>query len=160
MPDSAGSLLIPALGGVYAVLAPWTEVLLRACVGLLLVPHGLRMTFGMFAGSGGPVCSLAMLAAQLDRDGYRRGAFWAPAIAATELVGGPLLAFGLFTRPAALAVFVFLAVSTVERYRVGGWFWNSLGMEYTLLWAIGALYFVAHGGGGLSLDTLVFGRFF
>jgi putative oxidoreductase len=156
----AGPLIIPALGGFYAALAPWAEAFLRACTGLLLVPHGLRMTFGMFASSGGPVRNLAMLAAQLDREGYRPGRLWAPAIAVTELIGGPFLALGLFTRPVAFAIFLFLMVSNIERYRVGGWFWNKLGMEYTLLWAAAALYFVAHGGGSLSLDALVMGRAF
>jgi putative oxidoreductase len=113
------------------------------------------MTFGLFAASGGPVRNLTMLAAQLDRDGYRPGALWAPAIAITELIGGPLLAVGLFTRPVALAVCLFLIVSNIERFRVGGWFWNKLGMEYTLLWALTAFYFVIHGAGPLSLDHLV-----
>jgi putative oxidoreductase len=154
------ALVFPALAPVYAALAPWAEFLLRVATGLLLVPHGLRMTFGFFAASGGPVRNLTMLSAQLERDGYRPGSLWAPVIAATQLIGGPLLALGLFTRPAALAVCLFLIVSNVERYRVGGWFWNRLGMEYTLLWGIAAFYFVVHGAGPLSLDHLFFGHIF
>jgi putative oxidoreductase len=160
MLDQATPLIIPGLAGLYAALAPVAEVLLRVVVGLTLVPHGLRVTFGCFAGSGLGVTNLKALAAQLDHGGYRPGRVWAPAIAATQLVCGPLLALGLFTRPAAVPIFIFLAVSNVERWRVGGFFWNTLGLEYTLLWTAAAFYFVVHGGGFYSLDHVLIGREF
>ena len=160
MLDQATPLIIPGLAGLYAALAPVAEVLLRVVVGLTLVPHGLRVTFGCFAGSGLGVTNLKALAAQLDHDGYRPGRVWAPAIAATQLVCGPLLALGLFTRPAAVPIVIFLAVSNVERWRVGGFFWNTLGLEYTLLWTAAAFYFVVHGGGFYSLDHVLIGREF
>lgn len=136
-------------------LVPWAEALLRAVVGLALVPHGLRMTFGFFPNTGQPARSLRMLAEQLDRTGWPPGWFWAPLISATELVAGPLLALGLFTRWAALPIVIFLSVSCVERWRVGRYFWNTLGLEYTLMWAVAALYFLVHGGGAVSLDRVL-----
>ena len=90
-------------------LAPVIEALLRVMVGLALVPHGLRITFGFFAHSGLKVRNLTLLAAQLDGDGYRPGRLWAPLISLTELVAGPLLALGLFTRIAAVPIVIFLA---------------------------------------------------
>ena len=144
------------MGGIGQTLSPWAEALLRATVVLALVPHGLRMAFGFFPNSGLPVRNLSMLAEQLDRTGYRPGRLWAPLIAATELVAGPLLALGLFTRIVALPIVIFLCVSCVERWRVGRYFWNTLGLEYTLMWGIGALYFLVHGGGEFSLDHIVF----
>src|SRR6202021_395970 len=105
-----------------AALAPIIEALLRVMVGAALVPHGLRITFGFFRGSGLKDFNLAMLAKQLDADGYRPGRLWAPAIAATELIAGPLLALGLFTRLAAIPVVIFLLVSCRERWVKGGWF--------------------------------------
>ena len=129
---------------------------MRATVGLALVPHGLRMAFGFFPNSGLPVRNLSMLAEQLDRTGYRPGKLWAPLIAATELVAGPLLALGLFTQIVAVPIVIFLGVSCVERWRVGRYFWNTLGLEYTLMWGISALYFLVHGGGEFSLDRIVF----
>ncbi|MBV9971203.1 MAG: DoxX family protein [Xanthobacteraceae bacterium] len=149
------SLVVPALGPVYAALAPVVEAMLRVVVGLTLVPHGLRIAFGCFAGSGLGVTSLEGLAAELDRGGYRPGRLWAPAIALTELVCGPLLALGLFTRVAAVPIVIFLGISNVERWRVGGFFWNTQGLEYTLMWTIAALYFLVHGGGVYSLDHLL-----
>jgi len=140
-----------------ATLAALTEALLRVIVGLALVPHGLRITFGWFRATGLPTYNLGMLAEQLDRDGYRPGRFWAPAIAATELVAGPFLALGLLTRVAAIPIVIFLAVSCRERWVKGGWFWNTQGLEYTLMWTIAAAYFLVHGGGLYSLDHLAFG---
>ena len=66
-------LIVPALAPLYQTLAPWAEALLRVAVGLALVPHGLRNTFGMFPTTGVRSHSVSELAAQLDRDGYRPG---------------------------------------------------------------------------------------
>jgi len=140
-----------------ATLAPIVEALLRVAVGLALVPHGLRNTFGLFPKTGIRAHNIAQLAAQLDGDGYRPGKLWAPLISVVQLVGGPLLALGLFTRPVAVPIVLFLIVACYERWRVGGYFWNMLGLEYTLMWTIAALYFLVHGGGMYSLDHVLFG---
>jgi putative oxidoreductase len=136
-------------------LSPLAYALLRAAVGLALVPHGLRNTFGFFPNTGVRALNLKDLAIQLDQSGYRPGQFWAPAISITQLVGGPLLALGLFTRPVAIVVLVFLLVANVERWRVGKYFWNQLGLEYTLMWSIATFYVLVHGGGFYSLDYLI-----
>jgi putative oxidoreductase len=156
----ATPLIFPDLGPLYQALAPWSEALLRAVVGLALVPHGLRNTLGLWPSTGVRSHSLTELAQQLDNDGYRPGKFWALAISFTQLVGGPMLALGLFTRPAALAIVVFLIVANYERWRLGGYFWNKTGLEYTLMWTVAALYFLVHGGGAISADHLLIGREF
>ena len=129
--------------------------LLRVAVGLALVPHGLRNTFGFFPNTGVRALNLKDLAAQLDQSGYRPGQFWAPAISITQLVGGPLLALGLLTRPVAAVVLAFLLVANLERWRVGKYFWNQLGLEYTLMWTIATFYILVHGGGLYSLDHFI-----
>jgi putative oxidoreductase len=143
------------LSSLYQALAPFADMLLRVAVGLALVPHGLRNTFGFFPNTGVRAHTLKELAKQLDDDGYRPGTFWAAAISMTQLVGGPLLALGLFTRPVAAVVVVFLLVANVERWRVGKYFWNQLGLEYTLMWTIAAFYVLVHGGGLYSLDNVI-----
>ena len=143
------------MAALLQTLAPFADALLRVAVGLALVPHGLRNTFGFFPNTGVRALNLKALAAQLDHDGYRPGKLWAPAISVTQLVGGPLLALGLFTRPVAAVVLVFLLVTDVERWRVGRYFWNKLGMEYTLMWTIAAFFILIHGGGRYSLDHLI-----
>jgi putative oxidoreductase len=143
------------LAQLYDVLVPLSEALLRVVVGLALVPHGLRMTFGFFPNTGPPVHNLSMLAEQLDRTGWRPGKLWAPLISMTQLVCGPMLALGLFTRIAAVPIVLFLLVSNVERWRVGGYFWNRLGLEYTLMWTVAVFYFLVRGGGVYSVDAVV-----
>jgi putative oxidoreductase len=136
-------------------LSPFAYALLRVAVGLALVPHGLRNTFGFFPNTGVRALNLKDLAIQLDQSGYRPGKFWAPAISVIQLVGGPLLALGLFTRLVAAVVLIFLLVANVERWRVGKYFWNQLGLEYTLMWTIATFYVLVHGGGLYSLDYLI-----
>jgi len=160
MPDPSTPLFFPQLGNLYQILSPWSEAALRAVVGLALVPHGLRNTFGMFPSTGVRAHNLTELAKQLDDDGYRPGKFWARAISVTQLVFGPMLALGLLTRLAALPIVIFLIVSNYERWRVGGYFWNKTGLEYTLMWTIAAFYFLVHGGGAISIDHLLIGREF
>jgi len=160
MPEPMIPLIFPQLVGFYQALGPLAEALLRAAVGLALVPHGLRMTFGFFPNTGQPLQNIWMLADYLDKQGYRPGKVWALAISATQLVCGPLLALGLFTRLTAVPVVLFLLISNIERWRVGKYFWNQLGLEYTLMWTIATLYFLANGGGAYSLDRLIIGREF
>src|SRR5262249_16017356 len=155
MLDPSASPIFPSLGPLYQALAPWAEALLRVACGLALIPHALRNTFGFFPKTGVRSHNLTELAAQLDHDGYRPRKFWAPAISITELLGGPMLALGLLTRVAALPIVLFLIVSNVERWRVGKYFSNQLGLEYTLMWTIVAFYFLVHGGGTISLDHLI-----
>ena len=147
--------MIPQLTALYQTLSPVAYALLRVAVGLALVPHGLRNTFGLFPNTGAVSLNLTELAAGLDRSGYRPGRFWAPAISITQLVGGPLLAVGLLTRPVAVAVVLFLLVANTERWRVGKYFWNKLGLEYTLMWMIAAFYVLVHGGGLYSVDHMI-----
>jgi len=145
------SVTVPALHSAYSALGPWAEALLRAVTGLLLVPHGLRAGFGFFRGTGLPIDSLPKFGAALNAGGYRPGLFWAVVIVATEVIGGPLLALGLFTRPVCVPIFILLAMSVIA-HRRDGWFWNTTGIEYPLLWAAAALYFFINGGGAISLD--------
>jgi uncharacterized membrane protein YphA (DoxX/SURF4 family) len=69
-----------------------------------------------------------------------------------------MFALGLFTRLAACPIVVFLIVTNYERWRGGGFFWNKMGLEFTLMWTVAALYFLVHGGGEISVDQLVIGR--
>jgi putative oxidoreductase len=160
MPESTIPLVFSQLGALYQTVDPLAEAILRITVGLALVPHGLRMTFGWFSNTGLPMRNLSMLADYLDKQGYRPGKVWAPAISATQLLCGPLLALGLFTRLAAVPIVFFLLVSNIERWRIGKYFWNVLGLEYTLMWTVAAFYFLVHGGGAYSLDRLIIGREF
>jgi putative oxidoreductase len=155
--DPSPTLVFPELRTVYAAAAPWLELATRLAVGFCLIPHGLRMGFGYFPNTGGPVLSWRQLAASLEKWGYFPPyKFWAIVILVTELVGGPLLMLGLFTRPVAAPIVFLLAMSVYDHTR-DGWFWNQRGVEYPLIWTCGAAYFLIHGGGAYSLDRLWLG---
>lgn len=155
MPGSSVELIIPALAPLYAALAPVVEAALRVAVGLCLVPHGLRMGFGFFPNTGGPVLSWRELAAALQRWGYPGPhKFWSIVILVTELVGGPLFALGLGTRIVAVPIVILLAMSIYDHVK-DGWFWNTRGVEYPLIWTLAAAYFLVNGGGTYSLDRLI-----
>ncbi len=150
-------LIFPPLGAVYAALLPWTWALLRAACGLALVPHGLRAFFGWFPDTGSRILSPALLAAGIERSGFRPGRLWIWVIALVQFVAGPLLALGLFTRLDAVLIFLFFVGAAYDHARFDGYFWNRLGVEYPGLWALVALFFAAAGGGALSLDNLWLG---
>lgn len=134
---------IRPLGSLYGLLEPLTLPFLRVVTGLFLVPHGLAK-FGSMAGT----------AEFLGSVGFTPGWFWAWAIALTEVVGGLLLAIGLFTRPAAFAVLVFM-LNAVAFHSAKGFMWNAGGWEYPAMWAALALVFVIRGGGFLSMDRAI-----
>ena len=148
-------LLVPALGAVYAALAPWVEALLRFAVGAAMVPHGLRMSLGYFKGTGGPPGTLASVVQMYDRKGFRPGWFWAYCTVLTQFVAAPCVALGLLTRPMALPLFLLMALSAYDHGKYDGWFWNKMGFEYPAMWALGVLYFLINGGGLISLDHLL-----
>jgi putative oxidoreductase len=148
-------LVFPALGAVYAALAPWVEALLRFMVGAWMVPHGLRMSFGLFKNTGGPPGTLDSVVQMYDRKGYRPGRLWAYCTVLTQFIAAPCVALGLFTRPMALPLFILLVLSAFDHGKYDGWFWNKSGFEYPAIWAIGVLYFLINGGGVISLDHLL-----
>ncbi len=90
MLDTVHALIFPALGPLYQALAPWAEAALRVVVGLALVPHGLRNTFGFFPTTGVPVRTISPRSRRSSTaTAIGRASFWAPAISITQLVGGP-----------------------------------------------------------------------
>ena len=57
-------------------------------------------------------------------------------------------------------IVIFLVVTNYERWRMGGFFWNKMGLEFTLLWTVASFYFLVHGGGAISVDKILIGREF
>jgi putative oxidoreductase len=70
-------------------------------------------------------------------------------------VASACLALGLFTRPAAIVVFIQMTVIiTVFQWQFG-YFWTSRGIEYALLWWLLCIAIFFRGGGRYSLDRLI-----
>lgn len=125
-------------------------LLLRVVVGLTLAAHGAQKLFGMFGGGG-----LRGTAGFFAGLGFRAPLLFALAAGAAEFGGGLLLATGLLTPLAALAIAVVMLNATATVHLRNG-FWNSAGgLEYVLLiWAT-AVALAATGSGRFSLDALI-----
>jgi putative oxidoreductase len=149
------TLIFPVLGPIYQALSPVMELLLRVAVGAALVPYALRSSFGFFPNTGLPIQTVRGTADYLERFGWKPAYALAWLSTVNNVVGGSMLALGLLTRPAAFLSFLLLIMSACHHLRKDGYFANQNGFEHYALWALGALYFVIHGGGPYSLDHLL-----
>ena len=146
----APRLFIPALGGLYDRLADAAYALLRIALGAILMPHGMQKLFGAFGGMG-----LEKNAALFDKLGYTPGMFWGTLVGATEIVAGALLVIGLFTRPAAFSIVIFMLNGVYFLSKTGGFFWTARGSEFSILLLVVALFLLIRGGGPYSLDRRI-----
>ncbi len=137
-------LLIPALGGFYATIAPYTLLLIRVMAGLSLAAHGYPKLFG----------NTGAVAEFFEDAGFEPGMFWAIVVGLTEFVGGLCLAIGLGTRVVAIPILIFL-LTAITYHRQFGFYWDIKGFEYPLFWSLVVLHFLVHGGGRFSVDHLL-----
>jgi putative oxidoreductase len=116
--------------------ASWVYAVLRIVTGFLFVPHGLQKLFGMFGATAVPLASLRGVAGVI------------------EVVGGTLVAIGLFTRPAALLCSGQMAVAYFYVHAPqASWPIQNRG-ELAALYCFVFLYIAARGAGPLSADRL------
>ncbi len=140
--------IIPAFTALYQYLSRFAEPMMRATVGLFLMPHGAQKLFGWFGGYG-LEGTAGYFAGNL---GLEPGLFWAGLVGGIEFFGGLFLAVGFLTRPVAAAIAVLMAVAVFRVHLGNGFFWNDGGYEYPLMWGLLALGFVLRGGGATSID--------
>lgn len=142
--SSSPRLIVPALGRVYGALAPVTEPAIRAMAGLSLAAHGYLQLFGA------PAANVAFF----EKAGFHPAVFWNVLSGCTEFFGGLCLAAGLLTRVVAVPILLFLLVAVLF-HAPNGFYWNRLGFEYPLFWAIVVFHFLVRGGGAWSLDAVI-----
>jgi putative oxidoreductase len=65
------------------------------------------------------------------------------------------LALGLFTRLAALIIWIQMAVIVTKFQWQYGYFWTNRGIEFALLWLLLCTAIFFRGGGKYSLDHLL-----
>lgn len=81
--------------------------------------------------------------------------FFSYVAAYTELLGAPLLALGLFTRPAALGLFGTMVVAMYHHVLVAGL--SIPYLELSVLYAACFLFYLVNGAGLFSADALIAG---
>lgn len=145
-PEQEPELIIPQLAGLYSASERVAWLGLRVATGALLLPHGAQKLFGAFGGGG-----IGGTAKFFESVGYSAPTLFAVLVGLVELVGGLCLVLGLFTRPAAIAVAIFMGFA-VQFHAANGFFWVAKGFEYPVLWGMAALFFAVRGGGAFSLD--------
>ncbi|HUI15244.1 MAG TPA: DoxX family protein [Xanthobacteraceae bacterium] len=120
---------------------PYVLSLLRIMVGLLFLEHGLSKVIGFPPHGHMPV--------------FPETEWFAGRI---ELIGGGLVALGLFTRLAAFIVSGEMAFAYFISHAPRSFFPLLNGGEAAILFCFVFLYLVFAGGGPLSLDALLWGR--
>jgi len=138
--------MVPALGVLYAPLAPYAYAFMRFCVGAIIVPHGYTKLFqGAVAPAAGTIAKL----------GLEPAIAWAYFVGVVEFVGGILLAIGLLTRLAAAMLVVEFAVIVFAVKSAAGFFGFKGGFELELLLGLLCLAIFFKGGGRLSVDHAI-----
>ncbi len=137
--SSEPAKFIPALAW-YRPFEPFALAFIRLCAGALIVPHGIDRLF--FSGAQRELGLLAGVS---------------PLVGAIELVGGVLLALGLFTRPVALLLTIEWAVTAAALPLKPGTSWMLLGgtPHHPAYLAAICFAFIAAGGGRYSVDRLL-----
>ena len=125
-------------------------LLARLIFGLLLVAHGGQKLFGWLGGYG-----IAGTAGFFEQLGFRPGKPFVVAAALSELVGGGLIALGLFGAVGPALVLSIMIVAAVTVHWKGGLFATTNGIEVPLLYAAGAVALALAGPGPLSLDAIL-----
>ena len=125
------------------LVAQTTLAIVRVTVGIMMVHNGFDKLADIESFANAYVAYL----------GLPFPIFLSYIAAYTELIGAPLVAFGLLTRPAALGLFSTMCVAMYHHIKVAG-----LSLPYLELSAIYAsifLFFTINGAGLFSIDALI-----
>ena len=120
--------------GILGRFAPYIYALLRIVSGLLFACHGAQKVFGVFGGHQVPIMSQFGLAG------------------AIELVGGVMIAAGIFASLAAFICSGEMAVAYFQQHAPGGLLPLQNGGELAVLYCFVFLYVAARGNGTLSVQ--------
>ena len=123
-----------------------TWAIFRAGVGILMIHNGLDKLADIQGFSQ----------AYVEVIGLPFPLFFSYLAALTELLGAPLVAIGLFTRPAAFALFGTMAVAMYHHILVAGL--NLPYLELSAIYAASFLFLTVNGSGLFSCDALILAR--
>ena len=136
-------LVFPGLAGLYQAGSPFAYAFMRFCTGAVLVPHGVQKLMAL---------PLDRYAAGIAAHGFPFPVLLTWLVFLTESFGAAFLAVGLFTRFAAAAIWIEMAVIIIFYQWQFGYFWTQRGVEYALLWLLLCTAIFFRGGGRYSID--------
>jgi putative oxidoreductase len=139
------AILRPTLAPNYWSQAAWT--VLRIVAGLVMIHNGLDKLSNIDS----------FAEAYVKVIGLPFPVFFSYVAAYTELIGAPLLALGLLTRPAAAGLFSTMLVAMYHHVKVAGF--SIPYLELSMLYAACFLFFLVNGAGLFSVDALIGGWF-
>src|SRR5579864_1032482 len=112
---------------------------MRFATGAVLIPHGVQKIL-----YGTPIAGL------LAKQGFPAPSLLAWLTIFTESVAAACLAVGLFTRAAAVMIWIEMTVIITVFQWGNGYFWTNRGYEYALLWWLLCLAIFFRGSERLS----------
>ena len=135
------ALFRPNLTANYWSQSVWT--ILRVVAGIVMIHNGLDKLANIES----------FAKAYVEYIGLPFPIFFSYVAAYTELIGAPLVALGLFTRPAALGLFATMCVAMYHHVKVAGL--SIPYLELSMLYAACFLFFSVNGAGLFSLDAQI-----
>jgi putative oxidoreductase len=138
-------LYFPGLQSFYSIAVPLGYLLMRLCLGLILVQHGWGKLFGD---------DIPHTAQNFVKLGWPAPIALSYLVGCLEFFGGLMLAAGLFTRVVAAMIAVEMAViAFLVLWPV--WGWSQHGMEYAFMMGVFAFAMALRGGGSYSFDKIL-----
>ena len=140
------NLIFPGLAGLYQKGSPYAYAFMRFATGAVLVPHGIQKIL---------YTPMEKFAPNIANKGLPLPEVLGYLTYFTESVVAICLAIGLFTRVAAVIIWIEMAVIiTVFQWQFG-YFWTNRGIEYALLWLLLCTAIFFRGGGRYSVDHMI-----
>ena len=139
--DLSAKLFRSNLSASYWSQSVWA--ILRVVVGVMMIHNGLDKLSDIES----------FATAYVEVIGLPFPIFFSYVAAYTELIGAPLVALGLFTRPASLGLVGTMAVAMYHHILVAGF--SIPYLELSAIYASCFLFFLVNGGGLFSVDTFI-----
>lgn len=123
-------------------------LLLRLCLGIVFISHGLQKAFGLLGGPG--IDGFSKFLVTL---GFSHAVLFAYLVAYLELLGGVFIFLGLFTRSFSLFLLILMIVATLKVHLAKGFFITAGGFEYNFVLICCFLALLVAGAGKISVDS-------
>lgn len=125
-------------------------LIIRLVVGLSFMAHGAQKLFGWFGGHGPKGTG-----GWMESMGMKPGVLMAVMAGLMELIGGLLLATGLFTVVGSIIIIATMLGAIIKVHGANGYWATANGYEYNVLLIAVAMGLALIGAGDYSLDAVI-----